>query len=170
MKAYTYHPSTKEYLSEIEVQESPLEPGRYMTPPNCVDIAPVSEEGKARVWDGNEWLLIDDNRGTIVYNTATKEKTMWKLLGEIPKEYTTSLPPDDPQYCTWDSTKWTVDTTAKEKDIAKQSLADTDKYMARITEDLIDILISKKIISESDIPKSVSDKLNERKVLRSKIQ
>lgn len=52
------------------------------------------------------------------------------------------------------------------KEQAKADLANTDKEMARIAEDLINTLISKGIIAAKDLPKAASDKLVERTELR----
>ena len=49
---------------------------------------------------------------------------------------------------------------------AKAELAATDKEMARIAEDLIQTLISKGVIAESDIPAPARDKMDRRAKLR----
>ena len=55
---------------------------------------------------------------------------------------------------------------ASPKEQAKVELAATDKEMARIAEDLIQTLISKGVIAESDIPASARDKMDRRAKLR----
>ena len=55
------------------------------------------------------------------------------------------------------------------KEQARADLAATDKEMARIAEDLIQTLISKDLITESDIPQSAHDKMARRAELRSRL-
>lgn len=50
-----------------------------------------------------------------------------------------------------------------------ETLSATDKGMARVAEDLIDVLLSKGTITETDLPEAVRQKLAERKQLRSQI-
>jgi hypothetical protein len=52
---------------------------------------------------------------------------------------------------------------------AAEELASSDAGMARMTEDLIDTLITKGVISSADLPQMAQDKLNNRKVLRAKL-
>ena len=56
------------------------------------------------------------------------------------------------------------------KEQAKAGLDASDKEMARIAEDLISALIAKGVISESDLPTIVIDKLVKRKQLRDAIK
>ena len=55
------------------------------------------------------------------------------------------------------------------KEQAKAELAATDRDLARVTEDLIDALTSKGIISNEDLAESVKNKLLYRKSLREKL-
>lgn len=52
---------------------------------------------------------------------------------------------------------------------SKKDLAKTDSELARITEDLIDLLIEKQIILFTDFPEAVQNKLLERERLRNQI-
>lgn len=56
------------------------------------------------------------------------------------------------------------------KEMAKAALSSSDKDMARVAEDIINLLVSKGVISEADIPKSVKDKLENRTQLRNKLK
>ena len=56
--------------------------------------------------------------------------------------------------------------------IAKQAavdLAATDQEMARVGEDLVNVLITKGIIALSDLPQSAQDKIAQRAALRNKL-
>ena len=53
--------------------ESPLEPGVFLTPAGCVDIAPpVPDTGKVAVWKDEAWSLAPDHRGETWYLDGAK--------------------------------------------------------------------------------------------------
>ena len=56
------------------------------------------------------------------------------------------------------------------KDQAKAELRESDSDMARIAEDLINVMLTKGLITESDIPQSAHDKMAIRSELRSKLK
>lgn len=69
----------------------------------------------------------------------------------------------------WDGTKWIDDpdqVAENQKNQKAAQLSATDEYMPRITEDLIDTLLSKGVISQADLPETVKTKLAERKTIR----
>lgn len=57
----------------------------------------------------------------------------------------------------------------RQREEALANLAMTDSYMARITEDLMSLLVSKGVVALTDLPLAVQVKLNERKTLRKKL-
>jgi len=57
-----------------------------------------------------------------------------------------------------------------EDEIIQIELRASDKSMARVTEDIINLLISKKLIEISDIPPPVQSILNMRKELRGRLK
>jgi hypothetical protein len=48
----------------------------------------------------------------------------------------------------------------------REELAISDVEMARVVEDLIDVLIKKKVLSDADLPSAVNSKLNRRRAMR----
>lgn len=62
-----------------------------------------------------------------------------------------------------------IDRKLQEAQEAKQKLAETDSQMARVVEDIVSILIAKKVIDESDLPQEVREKMSYRKNLREKL-
>lgn len=61
-------------------------------------------------------------------------------------------------------------TTQPTPDAYKRALAETDQDIARITEDLIHLLVNKSVILFTDLPPVVQQKLLDRERLRSHLQ
>ena len=57
----------------------------------------------------------------------------------------------------------------KEATLSKHALAESDKDIARVTEDLVNLLISKNIILFTELPEAVQQKLLSREKLRSSL-
>jgi hypothetical protein len=65
MKIYNYDKQTGELLSESIARENPLEQGEYLVPANATTKEPiVSKEGFITVFKDDEWVSIEDIRGT----------------------------------------------------------------------------------------------------------
>lgn len=62
------------------------------------------------------------------------------------------------------------DRILQEAEEAKQQLIETDKDVVRVIEDIIDVLVAKKVVDYKDLPQSVQEKLAERKTLREKLK
>lgn len=52
---------------------------------------------------------------------------------------------------------------------ALDELESTDKDMARVAEDIIDLLIFKGILTKQELPATAREKIEQRKILRSKL-
>ena len=63
-----------------------------------------------------------------------------------------------------------ADRKRKETEEALLLLKESDSQMIRVVEDLVDILLSKKIIDIKDLPDAVNLKINQRKELREKLK
>lgn len=102
MNAYKYDSNTCEFLHEVQCQESPREPGKFLIPANATTVAPPEEQaGKARVWNGKEWGYRDDNRGKTMYSVTDSRQTstMSNVLGaNVPEGWTLTPPPDAEKY------------------------------------------------------------------------
>jgi hypothetical protein len=83
------------------------------------------------------------------------DKKYWKISGDDVLEMTTAE-------------KTIVDDT-ETKAVIKSQLSGKDARMVRGIDDLIELLVSKGIISLTDLPSELKDKYNERKVLRSQL-
>lgn len=68
MLVYAFDPNNGEFLGNQQAVESPLEPGVYLVPAGCVEVAPpVAVPKFARRWTGAEWELTEDHRGETWY-------------------------------------------------------------------------------------------------------
>lgn len=65
MKIYNYDRETKEFLGSSDARISPLDEKVFLIPANATETKPPIEPlNKKALFDGNEWLLVDDFRGT----------------------------------------------------------------------------------------------------------
>ena len=84
MLVYIFDEETKEFLREEEAHLDPLETqlkgeNVYLLPANATFEKPLDKkEGKAIIFDGSSWKLVDDNRGkfTIKDNQIEEIKTL----------------------------------------------------------------------------------------------
>lgn len=66
---YAYDPQTGEYCGQEQASASPLEPGVWLWPAHCTDVAPPeSQFGMALVWTGSIWSHRPDHRGETWYS------------------------------------------------------------------------------------------------------
>ena len=89
MKIYNYDKVTKEFISETNATESPLEKGKYLVPANATTIKVNAVKiGYARVFNEAKkvWEYIIDNRGKTYY--LNHEKVHFKLGDEVTSEMT----------------------------------------------------------------------------------
>jgi len=71
IQIYNYDAQTKEYTYSGIAQESPLEPGIYLLPPNATELAPPkTKENEVAIFDEKKqkWNIVIDNRGMNCYN------------------------------------------------------------------------------------------------------
>lgn len=69
---YSINPTTKEYSGKYTCQESPLEPGVFLIPQNCVEQEPPAcPDGYAMIWTGALWVAKPDYRKKKVYSQET---------------------------------------------------------------------------------------------------
>lgn len=81
------------YTGTTVADESPLEPGVWLIPGGCVEVAPPPvPDKKAALWDGRKWQLVDSYQGLTVYNTTTREPLVIERAGSLPEGYTLAVP------------------------------------------------------------------------------
>lgn len=110
MIVYKYDTQTKEFLQELEINET------YGTNlPFTTTVKPLAKkEGFAVCFNGTKWELVEDNRDKTIYVKDTKEELKVDYLGKIKDEHTLLIPK---QFDKWDYTqnKWVENIEKKEK-------------------------------------------------------
>ena len=92
MIAYIYDEITKEFLYEVQVEESPLEQGVILMPPNAT-LEPLNEnkENYAQIFNGTNWVYVEDYRGQTVWKSYS-ENMVIEELGAIPEGWSLEQP------------------------------------------------------------------------------
>lgn len=81
------------FVGTVTADESPLEPGVYLIPGGCVEIAPPAvPQHKAACWSGTAWQLVDFFGGVVVYNIDTGEPRTLSGFEPVPAGYTMKKP------------------------------------------------------------------------------
>jgi len=120
------------YVGTATADESPLEPGVFLIPGGCVEVAPPeAPEGKIQSWDGKRWTLLDYFHGLIVYNTHTLEPMTLTGAGPIPNGYTV-LRPQPGQV--WKNGRWVDDLDTVLARLYPQKLEMINSTCARVIE------------------------------------
>ncbi len=89
-------------------------PANTGLPAFSTDIAPPSApEGFIAVFnsDSNEWSLVEDHRGKIVYSIHMGEATTINQLGALPDDVVSIAP--EGHFMKWDGRKWVHDTESE---------------------------------------------------------
>ncbi|AVD81229.1 hypothetical protein C4Q28_03145 [Pseudomonas sp. SWI6] len=98
------------YVGTTHADPSPLEPGAWLIPGGCVEVAPPEiPEHKAAYWNGAAWELVNYYQGLIVYSIVTGEPLELSGIQTIPSGYTVKQPGPDQ---VWKSGEWVDDTAA----------------------------------------------------------
>lgn len=92
MIIYIYDENTKEYIREGEPQIDPLTTEitgvkSYILPANSTELKPDMQPGRCAVFKIDHWEYPEDNRGTMVINTTTKEIEEVDYIGDIKDGY-----------------------------------------------------------------------------------
>jgi hypothetical protein len=92
MIAYVYDENTKEFLHEVQVEESPLETGVILMPPNAtLQALNEAKENYTQIFNGTEWNYIEDYRGKIIWKSY-KESMVVEEIGAIPEGWSLEQP------------------------------------------------------------------------------
>ncbi|WP_454565947.1 DUF4376 domain-containing protein [Pseudomonas sp. AIG] len=98
------------FIGAVRAEESPLEPGVYLIPGGCVEVAPPAvPEHKAAWWNGKAWQLVDFFGGVVVYSTDTGEPRTLEGFEAVPAGFTMKKPGPNQ---VWKKGEWVDDIDA----------------------------------------------------------
>jgi len=90
---YLFDAATGEYKGIYEAQESPLEPGVYISPVNSTGVAPPAlSANQAAVFANGAWSVVPDYRGQTWYDQTTGAAAGITALGQ-PAQNLAASPP-----------------------------------------------------------------------------
>lgn len=99
---------THEYLDSYDVR---IFEGTGIPGSSTLIMAPAADAGHTVCWNGSEWQIVIDLRGTTAYEKATGVPATVKNLGPLPDALTRIAPTT--QYDKWDGTAWVTDADAQ---------------------------------------------------------
>lgn len=97
MDIFNYQPDTGEFVGQSTARIDPLETEAqgqnvYLIPANATTVAPpAAPDGKAAVFDGVAWALVDDYRGQTIYGPDDETKEV-EALGPIDDGWSLTAP------------------------------------------------------------------------------
>lgn len=116
IRIYNLRSDTKEFIGEGDAYI----PAGTGLPADCTDcVPPEIPAGKAAVFDGQRWSILDDHRGESVYNTETGQPVTITELGDLPENVTLLKPDED--FMRWMGSEWVKDTEAEHKAAVAQA-------------------------------------------------
>lgn len=81
-------------IGEIYVQESPLEPGILLMPPNTsLDAPPKVEENEIQFYNGIKWIIKPNFSKKVYYSKIDKTEKNFLVGEEFDNNYTDKTPP-----------------------------------------------------------------------------
>ncbi len=120
------------YIGQAEADLSPLEPGVWLIPGGCVEVAPPAvPERKAAYWDSKRWHLIDSYQGLTVYDITSGVPRVIERAGALPAGFTLEVPGPGQ---IWNGERWVDDVhTVIEQRHREQVVAVNTACMTHIT-------------------------------------
>ena len=87
---YTWDRHTKEYKHQDVCQRDPLDGGVLLPMNSTYKKPPVREEGKAIVWEGDDWVIKNDYRGESAFNGV--DIVSINFIVDLPNGWSFELP------------------------------------------------------------------------------
>lgn len=110
LKTFNVRSDTKEFIGQSDCYI----PAHTGLPANCT-LTPPPEipGGSVAVYNGEQdnWKIIEDHRGQVVFSTKTGESQVITVLGPLPHDTVSTGPTE--QYMKWDGSKWVHDAEAE---------------------------------------------------------
>lgn len=97
MNIYAYDPQTGEFIGLMQAKLDPEETriqgtNVYAHPAHTTEVSPPApEEGKKPVWDGADWIMVEDHRGETWFD-GNRDEVEIKSLGDPTVSDLTSTP------------------------------------------------------------------------------
>jgi hypothetical protein len=118
-------------------------------PASCtLDTPPRKKKGKARVYKGNGWEYVDDNRGSTVYCTANGTSSKVSELGPLPEDKTLLKPSSE--FDEWNGNAWVKNTVLEKNALLVQAQQDKQVRMAQAAENINILLFAKESKQATD--------------------
>ena len=128
---YHYSGITGELLGSGVADPDPLEAGNWLVPANATTIDPPALlEDHTACWLGQDWELIEDNRGPL-YSTTSGALRDHTELGAVPAGFTRQPMPG--QHYTWDGEAWAFNEQSARTAFTSASLLERDRLQAEAT-------------------------------------
>jgi hypothetical protein len=129
MKAYQTD-SQNFYIGEVNCQESPLEPGVFLMPGGCIDVAPPSvSENEIAYWNGSSWEIKPDFSGVIYYSKTDRSEKTFEKGEDLNSDYTTEKPLENEQFQKFDGVAWVIDKEKIKINEEAKALAEKQKEL-----------------------------------------
>lgn len=106
-------------------------PANTGLPAYSTDIAPpAAKDGFVAVFDSdsNKWSLVEDHRGTTVYDISTGQPVVIDKLGALPDNVVSVAP--DGKFVQWDGAKWIHDAKAEKTFRQGQAAQEKESLLA----------------------------------------
>lgn len=137
MNVYSFNQNTNEYIGQDVADESPLEPGIYLTPALSTLISPPeTAENEAAIFDrnSNSWSVVADYRIVSLWDKTTAAKVA-AALGKTPDELNATQIEPTIDYPKWDeaSTSWVTDEDAQLLAITSAANAEIENLLTTAT-------------------------------------
>ena len=141
------------YLGETVADESPLEPGVWLLPAGCVEVAPPEVgQRQAAVFDG-DWKLVPDWRGVTLYSTADGAPLQTSEVGKTPADLGATEMERPSSDCVWGDGVWVVDAELRAARARQIALAHRDELLgqaAQLTSGLADAYLTGLLSADED--------------------
>jgi len=90
---YLFDSVTGEFKGTYDAQESPLEPGQFISPIDSTDISiPTTTAGQVAVFLSGSWTIEPDHRGETWYDQTIGEPTEITTIGQPAANLKSTLP------------------------------------------------------------------------------
>ena len=106
---YSYDNVTKAYNGSFDYW---WVKGTGLAANSTLDKPPVVQEGFIAVFEDTHWNVVENNYGTVVYSTSTKQPTVVDYFGEVNEGYTKLVPTE---FDSWTGSCWEDLRTDEEK-------------------------------------------------------